>query len=64
MGATNETKEKLSLVLNAELLQRIIGQGGKTYNPQLIVQQVLRSILINEPLSPDIRSKLKNCITT
>ena len=64
IGATNETKEKLSLVLNAELLQRIIGQGGKTYNPQLIVQQVIRATLINESLGPDIRSKLKNCITT
>ena len=62
LGATNEMNEKLSLALNVELLQQIISQGGKKYNPELIVQRTLRSIFINEPINQEHRTKLAICM--
>ena len=62
LGATDEVNGKLSLALNAELLQLIISQGGKSYDPRLLVQRTLRSILINEPLEQDTRSSIKSLL--
>ena len=62
LGAMDEVNGKLSLALNAELLQLIISQGGKSYDPRLLVQRTLRSILINEPLEQDTRSSIESLL--
>ena len=62
MGVTNETSEKLTLTLHAELLQLIISQGGKRYDPANIVKRAIKSILINESLSQELRADLANCL--
>ena len=64
MGTTIETSEKLSLTLNAELLQLIISQGGKSYDSENIVQRAIKSILINETLPRELRTELASCVNS
>ena len=64
MGTRIAKKDKLSLVLNAELLQVIISQGGKRYDPKTLVNRVLRTIAINEPLTHEFREKLASCVNS
>ena len=64
MGTGIANKDKLSLVLNAELLQVIISQGGKRFDPKTLVNRVLRTIAINEPLTHEVREKLASCVNS
>ena len=63
MGATEEVTGKLSLALNAELMQQIISQGGKVYDPKLIVKRAIRTIIINEPLGQSTRTELEGFLS-
>ena len=56
--------DRMSLTLNAELLQQIVSQGGKKYDPHILVQQTLKSILINEPMEKTTKNKLSNLVIT
>ena len=64
MGTRVDEKDKLTLAFNAELLQVIISQGGKKYDPKIVVKGVLQTILINEPLSGEVRTALTSCLNS
>ena len=64
MGTRVDEKDKLTLAFNAELLQVIISQGGKKYDPKIVVKRVLQTVLINEPLSGEVRTALTSCLNS
>ena len=59
---TGENYTKLSLALNCELLQLIASQGGKSYHPAVIIKAAIRSILISEPMTKEIRAKMSSMV--
>ena len=64
MGASMNDNDRMSLTLNAELLQQIESQGGTKYDPHILVQQTLKSIIINEPMEKTTKNKLSNLVST
>ena len=56
------TESKLAYAMNSELLVKIVGYGGKKFEPRVAVERALKTIYINEPMSRDMRLKLKTAI--
>jgi len=54
-----DNKDKISLAINAEVLTKIISQGGKKYSSQQLAVSAIKTIAAFEPLSIDLRDKLK-----
>jgi hypothetical protein len=63
LGVNITVKNKLSLAINAEIITRILAQGGKRYSPQLLVSSAIKTISLFEPIPPEIKKKCMRFIT-